>query len=141
MQTWIIYALISMFFAGLTSVLAKYGLQNISADFGLGIRTAVIFLIIGAINLAGDRYKEFGNLTMIQIALLIASGVTTSLSWIFYYRAMKDGLVSYVAAIDKASILITLVFSFFLLKEPMTPKVIAGAFLIFAGMILLVWKQ
>jgi len=140
MQTWIIYAILSMIFAGLTSVLAKYGLQNISADFGLGIRTTVIFVIITTINIIGSKYKEFQNLTSLQITLLVASGITTTLSWIFYYRAMKDGLVSYVAAIDKASIIITLLLSFALLKEPMTPKILAGGALIFAGMIVLIWK-
>lgn len=140
MQTWIIYALLSMVFAGLTSVLAKYGLQNISADFGLGIRTTVIFFIITFINLLGAKYKEFANLSSLQIALLVASGITTTLSWMFYYRAMKDGLVSYVAAIDKASIIITLLLSFLLLKEPFTPKIIFGGTLIFIGMLVLVWK-
>ena len=57
MQTWILYAILSMIFAGLTSVLAKYGLQNISADFGLGIRTTTIFIIITLINLVGAKYK------------------------------------------------------------------------------------
>lgn len=140
MQTWIIYAIISMIFAGITSVLAKYGLQNISADFGLGIRTTVIFVIITAINLIGAKYKEFSNLTMLQITLLIGSGITTTLSWIFYYRAMKDGLVSYVAAIDKASIIITLLLSFVLLKEPITPKLLLGGGFILIGMLVLVWK-
>ena len=140
MQTWIIYAIISMIFAGLTSVLAKYGLQNISADFGLGIRTTIIFIIIAAINVIGAKYKEFTNLTSLQITLLVASGITTTLSWLFYYRAMKDGLVSYVAAIDKASILITLLLSFVLLKEPFTLKIVVGGLLILAGMLVLVWK-
>jgi transporter family protein len=140
MQTWIVYAILSMIFAGLTSVLAKYGLQNISPDFGLGIRTTIIFVLITAINLIGSKYKEFSNLTTFQLALLIASGVTTTLSWVFYYRAMKDGLVSYVAAIDKASIVITLLFSFLLLKEPVTPKILVGGLLIFMGMIVLIWK-
>ena len=140
MQTWIIYAIISMIFAGITSVLAKYGLHNISADFGLGIRTTVIFVIITAINLIGAKYKEFANLTMFQITLLVASGITTTLSWIFYYRAMKDGLVSYVAAIDKASIIITLLLSFVLLKEPVTPKLLLGGGLILIGLLVLVWK-
>lgn len=140
MQTWILYAILSMIFAGITAVLAKYGLQNISADFGLGVRTTVIFVIITLINVLGNKYKEFGNLTNVQLALLVASGVTTTLSWIFYYRAMKDGLVSYVAAIDKASILITLVLSFVLLKEPVSPKIIVGGVLIFMGMIVLIWK-
>ncbi|HET6538910.1 MAG TPA: EamA family transporter [Chryseolinea sp.] len=140
MQTWILYAIFSMIFAGLTSVLAKYGLQNISADFGLGIRTTIIFIIITLINLVGTKYKEFSNLTGFQLTLLVASGVTTTLSWIFYYRAMKDGLVSYVAAIDKASIIITLLLSFFLLKEPVTPKIMFGGSLIFIGMLVLIWK-
>jgi bacterial/archaeal transporter family protein len=140
MQTWVIYALLSMIFAGVTSVLAKYGLQNISADFGLGIRTTIIFVIIATINIVSAKYKEFANLTNLQLGLLIASGVTTTLSWMFYYRAMKDGLVSHVAAIDKASILITLVLSFALLKEPITPKIMIGGALIFIGMLVLVWK-
>jgi transporter family protein len=140
METWIIYAILSMIFAGLTSVLAKYGLQNINPDLGLGIRTTTIFFLITAFNLVTDKLKDFPLLTNKQLLLLVCSGITTSFSWIFYYRAMKDGLVSYVAAIDKASIVITLVLSFILLKEPMTPKIIVGASLIFIGMIVLIWK-
>lgn len=140
MQQWIIYAILSMIFAGVTAVLAKYGLQNVSADFGLGVRTTVIFIIITLMNVFGSRYKEFTALTKLQLWLLIASGATTTLSWIFYYRAMKDGLVSYVSAIDKASILITLLLSFLLLKEPFTLKIAIGATLIFAGMVVLIWK-
>ena len=129
-----------MAFAGITSVLAKYGLKNIHPDLGLGIRTAVIFFLITLINVVGSKYKDFGLLTQKQWLLLVASGITTTVSWVFYYRAMKDGLVSYVTAIDKASIIITLLLSFFLLKEPMTPKVLIGAGLIFFGMIVLIWK-
>ena len=140
MPIWIFYAILSMIFAGLTSVLAKYGLQNIHPDLGLGIRTATIFFIITAINLIGARYKQLPLLTGKQTLLLIVSGITTTLSWLFYYRAMKDGLVSYVAAIDKASIVITLLLSFLLLKEPATPKILVGGGLIFIGMLFFVLK-
>ena len=140
METWIIYAILSMVFAGLTSVLAKYGLQNINPDLGLGIRTTTIFFLIVGFNLVTDKLKDLPLLQSRQLFLLILSGITTTFSWIFYYRAMKDGLVSYVAAIDKASIIITLVLSFILLKEPMTPKIILGGSFIFIGMIILVWK-
>jgi len=140
MQQWIIYAILSMVFAGVTAVLAKFGLQNISADFGLGIRATVIFLIISVINIIGSKYKEFTALTALQFWLLVASGITAALSWIFYYRALKDGLVSYVSAIDKASILITLLLSFLLLKEPFTPKIAIGGALILTGMVVLIWK-
>ena len=140
MPIWIIYALLAMVFAGLTSVLAKYGLQNIHPDLGLGIWTTTIFLIITAINIIGSRYKDINLITGKQLVLLIVSGITTSLSWLFYYRAMKIGLVSYVAAIDKASIVITLLLSFLLLKEPATPKIMVGGGLIFVGMLVLIWK-
>lgn len=140
METWVIYAILSMIFAGLTSVLAKYGLQNINPDLGLGIRTTTIFFLITTFNFATDKLKDFPLLTKNQLMLLMVSGLTTTLSWIFYYRAMKDGLVSYVAAIDKGSIIITLILSFTLLKEPMTPKVLMGAGLIFLGTVVLIWK-
>jgi transporter family protein len=140
METWMLYAILSMIFAGITAILAKYGLQNVNADLGLGVRTTTIFFIITAINIIGSKYKDLPLLTGKQTFLLIASGVATTLSWLFYYRAMKDGLVSYVAAIDKASIVITLILSFILLKEPATLKVMIGGGLIFIGMLVLVWK-
>lgn len=140
METWVLYAIISMIFAGLTSVLAKFGLQNINPDLGLGIRTSVIFVLVIAINLIFNKTKDLGLITQKQFLLLALSGITTTLSWLFYYRAMKDGLVSYVAAIDKGSILITLALSFVLLREPVTPRILLGAGFILAGMLILVWK-
>ena len=98
MQTWLLYAILSTIFAGVTAILAKYGLQNVSADFGLSVRTAIIFSIVAAMSLISQNYKDYFNLTRTQLVLLIASGITTTLSWIFYYRAIKEGPVSYVAA-------------------------------------------
>jgi len=75
-----------------------------------------------------------------NLIFLAISGITTSLSWIFYYRAMKEGQVSYVASIDKASIVVTLLLSFMLLKEPVTAKILVGAGFILTGMVILIWK-
>jgi transporter family protein len=140
MQTWVIYAILSAVFAGITSILAKYGLENVNPDLGLGIRTATIFIFITVSNFIGSKYKDIHLLTTKQTTLLILSGLATTFSWLFYYRAMKDGLVSYVAAIDKSSILITIILAFIIYKDPVTPKILIGAGLIFAGMLVLVWK-
>lgn len=140
MEKWIIFAILSMLFAGLTSVLAKYGLENINSDLGLGIRTATIFLLVTTFVITTQKYRDLSVISSKQVLLLIASGITTTLSWVFYYRAMKDGLVSYVAGIDKASIVVTLLLSFTLLGEPATPQVLVGAGLILAGMLVLVFK-
>jgi len=140
MQTWILYAILSMVFAGITAILAKVGLQNVHADVGLAVRTAVIFVIVSSLTMIDNRYKELSSLTWTQLSMLLLSGIATTLSWVFYYRAMKDGLVSYVSAIDKASILVTLVLSFVILREPVTPRILIGGGLIFAGILVLVWK-
>ena len=140
METWTLYAILAMVFAGITSVLAKFGLQSIHPDLALGIRTTVIFFLISLMVISSGKLKDLHSLQTKHVVLLIASGITTTLSWVFYYRAMKEGPVSYVASIDKASIIITLLLSFTLLKEPVTIKVLTGAALILLGMLVLVWK-
>lgn len=141
MEKWVIYAIVSMFFAGLTSVVAKSGMKDLSSDTALAIRTTVVFLIVAAnAFLFRNALPELRASPRSNLIFLAISGITTSLSWIFYYRAMKTGPVSYVAAIDKASIVITLLLSFIILKEPATPKVLLGAGFIFTGMLILVWK-
>ncbi|WP_394990292.1 EamA family transporter [Emticicia sp.] len=140
MKNWILYSIISMFFAGLTSVIAKFGLKNISSDLGLAVRTTVVFGFVLLNFFIFQETKEIQNLTTKSVMFLVVSGLTTTLSWIFYYKAIQIGEVSYVASIDKGSILITLLLSFTLLKEPVTPKIIIGGGLILIGLIVLVWK-
>ncbi len=141
MEKWKIFAIISMFFAGLTSVIAKFGMKNLSSDVALSIRTMVVFSIIMANAILLNNFlTEMKQVSKSNLVFLAISGITTSLSWIFYYRAMKEGQVSYVASIDKASIVVTLLLSFILLKEPMTAKVLTGASFILTGMLILIWK-
>jgi transporter family protein len=141
MEKWKLFAIISMLFAGLTSVIAKFGMKNLSSDVALSIRTMVVFAIITAnAFLLQDAFSQIKQAPRSNLIFLAISGITTSLSWIFYYRAMKEGQVSYVASIDKASIVVTLLLSFLILKEPLTAKVLAGAAFILVGMLILAWK-
>ncbi len=141
MERWIIYAIISMLFAGLTSVIAKFGMKDLSSDTALAIRTSVVFtIVIANAFILRNAYNELQNAPAKNLIFLAISGITTSLSWIFYYRAMKEGQVSYVASIDKASIVVTLLLSFLILKEPITTKVLLGAGFILTGMVILIWK-
>ncbi len=139
MPLWLIYALLATFFAGLTSVLAKFGISKINSDLGLAIRTSIVFVLVWLNLFAWGGIKGIEQLTSKSLLFLILSGITTSLSWIFYYRAMKLGTVSYVAAIDKGSIVITILLSVALLKEPLTPKLFFGAAVIFIGLVILIW--
>lgn len=129
-----------MVFAGLTSVIAKMGLKNVSSDTGLAVRTIVVFVLVWVNAMAFQSTRDFKNLTKSDIIFLAISGVTTSLSWIFYYKAIKIGNVSQVALIDKGSIIITLLLSFLILNETFTWKVGLGAGFILTGLLILTFK-
>ncbi len=133
MPQWVLFAILAAFFAGLTSVFGKFGINRINADAGLWIRTVVVFFWTSILILPSKAYREIPLIGKRDLLFLILSATATCLSWIFYYRAMKDGLLSRVAAIDKASILVTIIFSLILFKEPLTLKLALGAGLIVAG--------
>jgi bacterial/archaeal transporter family protein len=140
MKNWVLYSLISMCFAGVTSVIAKFGMKDISSDLGLAIRTTVVFLFVILNFIVFQNLKEVQQLTLKNIIFLAVSGLTTTVSWIFYYKAIKIGEVSYVASIDKGSIVITLLLSLIILGEPLTPKLLVGAAFIITGMLILTLK-
>ncbi len=140
LNKWLIFALISMLFAGLTSVIAKAGLKNVSGETGLAVRTIFVFGFVWANNLIFQNLSDFKNLTKTDLTFLGISGFTTFVSWLFYYKAIKIGNVSEVALIDKGSILITLILSFIFLREPFTAKIALGAGFILVGLIILIFK-
>lgn len=140
MKTYQTYALLSMFFAGLTAVVAKAGLKNVSADTGLAVRTCFVFVLVWLNVFIFNQTKDFSNLTVKDILFLGVSALTTTISWIFYYKAIKIGNVSEVALIDKASILITISLSILLLNEQFTWKIVLGTIFMMSGLLILTWK-
>lgn len=137
MDKWVGYAFVSMLFAGVTSVIAKLGLAGISADLGLAIRTCFVFVLV--LMFAGSVLpsSEIRSVTWPNVAWLALSGVTTAISWIFYYKAIKLGDVSTVALIDKGSVVVALVLAFWILHEAITPAKLAGGALIVAGLLVI----
>ncbi|SFW79214.1 EamA family transporter [Chitinophaga sancti] len=135
---WRYYALLSALFAGLTAVLAKFGLQGINSNLATAIRTVVILVIAWGIVFAGGEAKDLQALTKRHLLFLTLSGVATGLSWIFYFKALAIGPVSKVAPIDKLSVAIAIVLSAVLLKESLDYKTVVGAVLIMAGTFVLI---
>lgn len=140
MKPYQLYAVIAMLFAGVTAVIAKTGLKNVTADTGLAIRSSVVFLLIWLNIFCFNPLSDFNKLTYKDFFLLSLSALTTTVSWLFYYKAIKIGNVSEVALIDKASILITLLFSFTLLHEQLTLKIALGGLLMITGLLILTFK-
>ncbi len=134
MEKWIIYALISMIFAGFTSVIAKLGLVGISGDLGLAIRTLFVFVFVLAFAAAVVPRAELSVLTSSNLIWLGLSAVTTTFSWVFYYKAIKLGDVSTVALIDKGSVVVAVLMATWVLNETLSLKKVAGAALIAGGL-------
>lgn len=137
---WKYYALLSALFAALTAIFAKIGVKGVNSDLATAIRTAVILCITWGIVLVGGHVGEVRGLPSRTWLFLLLSGVATGLSWLFYFKALQLGDVSRVAPIDKLSVVITILLSFLLLKEPASAKTILGACLITAGSIVMLIK-
>ena len=139
-KSWVIYALLSALFAALTAIFAKAGLKNVNSDLAMAIRTAVILFITWGIVAAKNLFGKLAHISANNWIFLILSAIATGLSWLFYYRALQLGRASEVSVIDKSNLAFTLILAFFFLKEPLTPKLLLGAGLILAGMLVVIWK-
>lgn len=140
MPDWLIYALVSALFAALTAIFAKMGLKDVNSDLATAIRTVIVLFITWAIVFVRGNATGFNNLSKNNWIFLTLSAFATGLSWIFYYKALQLGKASEVSAIDKGSIVFTILLSFIFLKEPLTLKLLIGAALITIGMVVIVWK-
>lgn len=137
---WKLYALLSALFAALTAICAKVGVRNVDSNLATAIRTSVILLLTWGIVAVSGHFSEIKTVPRYTWVFLVLSGISTGLSWLFYFKAIQVGDVSRVASVDKLSVVLTIILAFVLLKEPLSPKVIAGGLLICAGSILMMWK-
>lgn len=133
MPAWLPYALGSAFFAGLTAVLGKVGVEKINSNLATLIRTLVISILITAIVFTRGEWKSPFTLPHRGVLFLVLSGITTGLSWLCYYRALQLGEASRVAPIDKLSVAIAIVLALVFLGEKLTWQVAVGGILITAG--------
>lgn len=137
---WKLYALLSALFAAFTAIFAKLGVRNIDSDLATAIRTAIVLALTWEIVLMSGKMQSLKTIGANTWIFLILSGIATGLSWLFYFKALQIGEASKVVPLDKMSVVFTILLSFLILKEPLTPKVIAGGLLITLGAIVLIWK-
>ena len=135
---WILYAVLSAIFAALTSVLAKMGISGVESNLGTAIRTAVVLIMAWGIVLAKGEQKQLKGINKKELVFIALSGLATGASWLCYYYAIQNGVMSVVVPIDKMSILITLLFSVVFLKEKMSFKSIFGLIVMSVGTLAMV---
>ncbi|MDG2914572.1 EamA family transporter [Bisgaard Taxon 10/6] len=136
-MNWLIFAFGSAFFAGLTAILGKLGVEGMNSNLATFIRTIVIFFVIGAIITARNEWQLPQHIAAKPLTFLILSGVATGLSWLCYYRALQLAPASWVAPIDKLSVVIAIVLGVVLLGEAVSLKLVIGSLLICSGVLVL----
>ena len=137
-MNWFVWALLSAFFAGLTAVLAKVGVEHIDSNLATAIRTVVILIFAWAVAFAtkNQPLSSVGKRTWI---FLILSGIATGLSWLCYFRALQLGEASQVAPVDKLSVVVAIALAAIFLHEKMTWHHWVGGTLIFTGAVVLAY--
>lgn len=136
-KRWLLFACLSAVFASLTSILGKIGIDGVESNLGTLIRTIVVLFMSWIVVFATGKTKNVGEISKRDFLFIVLSGIATGVSWLCYYKALKDGVVSVVVSVDKLGILVTIAFSFFALKEKLTVKALIGLVLILAGTVAL----
>ena len=139
-MSWKLFALGSAFFAGLTAIFGKLGVEGINSNLATFVRTVVILVMTFAIvSFQGEWRFPQRTTEMRPVIFLVLSAIATGLSWLCYYRALQMAPASMVAPVDKLSVVFAIVLSVLFLGEAVTPKLVMGGTLIVAGTMVLIW--
>ena len=135
---WLLYAFGSAFFASLTSILGKVGIEGVESNLGTAIRTIVVLIMAWLVGAVTGKMSDVKKIDRTSWIFLILSGFATGGSWLCYYRALQTGPASVVVPVDKLSIVVTIVFSYIVFREKLSRKGLLGLIMIVAGTLLLV---
>lgn len=134
---WLFYAVLSAAFASFTSILGKVGIEGINSNLGTAIRTIVVLIMAWIVVFVTGKQHTIKHIEKKELGFICLSGLATGGSWLCYYKALQDGLASVVVPIDKLSIVVSIVFSYFVFKEKLTIKSFTGLVLIIAGTLIM----
>ena len=129
----IVFAIFSAIFAALTAILSKIGISAVNSNLATAIRTTVVLLMAWIMVFMVGAQTGITQISRKSLIFLILSGLATGASWLCYYKALQLGAASKVVAIDKFSVVITIVLAFIILREQINIKSVIGAVLITLG--------
>ncbi len=138
---WLLFAVLSAFFAGITSILAKLGIKGIDSTVVTAIRTIVVTVFAWVMVLVVGSFDGIYDIGGNTLLFLILSGLTTGASWLCYFKALEKGDVNKVVPIDKSSIVITVILAIVLLGEGLSVWGGAGIAFIAVGTMAMIEKK
>lgn len=141
-MTWILAAVFSAFFAGLTAILAKCGIKKTDSDLATALRTIVVLAFSWIMVFIVGSQSTITNIEPKSLIFLVLSGLATGASWICYFKALSIGNINKVVPIDKSSTILTVLLAIICFGETsnLSIKLIATA-LFAIGIFLMVEKK
>ncbi|MDA1169366.1 MAG: EamA family transporter [bacterium] len=128
-MTWVVYAILSAFFASLVAIFGKIGIRGVDSNLAVALRTVVIVFFAWVIVWFQGNVGDISKISKYSFAFIFLSAIATGLSWMFYYKALQIGEASRVAPIDKLSVMLTIILAFaFLGEKPTLGNVLGGVF-------------
>lgn len=140
-MSWVIYAILSAFFAALVAIFGKIGIRGVNSNLAVAIRTIIIVFFAWAIVLFEGTARDLSKISRYSLVFIILSAIATGLSWLFYYRALQLGEASHVAPIDKLSVALTVILAFLFLGEKPTVGNVLGGALVTTGVLVTVFVK
>lgn len=139
---WVFYAFLSAITAAAVAILGKLGLKGVDSTLATTVRSMVMAVFLISVSGLLGKFQGFTAASFSQKdwILIVLSGIAGATSWLFYFLALKSGLATHVAAIDRLSLVFVVILSGIFLGESMTVKVIGGAILMVLGVLLITWK-
>ncbi len=138
---WLVFAIGSAFFAGITSILAKCGIQKTDSIVATAIRTIVVLIFSWLMVVITGTIGEISSIQGKTLLFLILSGLSTGASWLFYFHAIQIGNINKVAAIDKSSTVLTILLALIFLGEGISVEKLIAVLLIGIGTLLMISKK
>ena len=139
---WILAAVCSALFAGLTSILAKCGIRKTDSDVATALRTVVVALFSWIMVAVVGSFSTITSISRTSLLFLVLSGLATGASWICYFKALSLGDVNKVVPIDKSSTVLTVLLAIVLFGETNNLAVkLTGTALLGAGVLLMIEKK
>ena len=138
---WLLFAVGSACFAGVTAILAKCGIRKTDSTVATAIRTIVVLISAWVMVLVVGSQDQIRNIDQMTLLFLTLSGLATGASWLCYFKALQIGDINKVVPIDKSSTVLTILLAFLLLGEPIGLFQGIGVVLIGAGTFLMIEKK
>ena len=138
---WLLFAVGSAFFAGVTAILAKCGIRKTDSTAATAIRTIVVLIFAWIMVFVAGHPDQIRSIDRTTLLFLVLSGLATGASWLCYFKALQIGDINKVVPIDKSSTVLTILLAFLLLGEPIDLFQGIGVVLIGAGTFLMIEKK